>query len=138
MNSITNELVCLLHSRIDPKFSNDGPLLFFIMCNNIHRNHLAFIESIKHKIRLSSLDEYKDDVQAFLRFIQDNLCLITSTGAEDGMRNDLIPHLLLQLCNTKIPMFQQPVLKWHRKYMENNLKITPLTLVTMADNECQS
>lgn len=107
------------------------------MCTHIHRNHVAFVESIKNKIRMSSLSEFKDDVPTFLRFLQDNLRLITSTGAEETSNNDLIPHILLQLRNTKIPLFQQSILKWHREYMENKLSTTPMKLVAMADEECQ-
>lgn len=83
MNSVTPDFATLLQSRIDPAYSLDGPLLFFTMCTHIHRNHLAFVESIKTKIRKSSLIEFKDDVQNFLRFLQDNLHLITSTGASE-------------------------------------------------------
>jgi hypothetical protein len=137
MNSITPDYATLLQSRIDPAYSLEGLLLFFTMCAHIHRNHLVFVESIKTKIRASSLIEFKDDVQNFLRFLQDNLHLITSTGASENEHKDLIPHILLQLCTTKIPIFQQSVLKWHRKYMENKLTLTPTSLVTMAAEECQ-
>jgi hypothetical protein len=137
MNSLTSEFAALIHSRIDPKYSTDGPTLLFTMCFHIHRNHLAFIESIKNKIRLSTLQEFKNDVPSFLRFLQDNLRLITSTGASDTAHNDLIPHILLQLRTTTIPLFQQSVLKWQRNYMENSLTLTPSTLVSMADEECQ-
>jgi isopenicillin N synthase-like dioxygenase len=51
--------------------------------------------------------------------------------------NDLLPHMLMQLWNTTIPLFQQTVLKWQRNYMENSLKLLPTLLITMADNECQ-
>jgi hypothetical protein len=137
MNSISYEFAALIHSRIDPDFSSDGPLLLFTMCTHIHRNHVAFVESVKNKIRLSTLSEFKDDIPTFLRFLQNNLRLITSTGAEDTSNNDLIPHILLQLRNTKIPLFQQSILKWHREYMENKLSTTPMKLVAMADDECQ-
>jgi hypothetical protein len=85
----------------------DGPLLFIAMCNRIHRNHLAFIESIKHKI----------DV--------------------DTSHNDLIPHIL-KLRNTTILLFQQRIFTWQRKYMENSLKVSPMKLVSMTDEECQT
>jgi hypothetical protein len=137
MNSLTNDFAALLHSRIDPAYSSDGPLLLHTMCTHIHRNHIAFVESVKGKIRLATLVEYKDDVPEFLRFLQDNLRLITSAGHDDEAHNDLIPHILLQLRNTKIPIFQQTILKWHRQYMENKLKLTSNKLVTMADEECQ-
>jgi hypothetical protein len=137
MNSLTPEFAALLHSRIDPTYSTDGPTLLFTMCFHIHRNHIAFVESIKNKIRLSTLSEFKNDVPSFLRFLQDNLRLITSTGATDNTNNDLIPHILLQLRTTTIPLFQQSVLKWQRKYMENSLPLTAPSLVSMADEECQ-
>jgi hypothetical protein len=45
-NSITPSFASLLHSQIDPKYCNDGPLLLLIMCLHIHRNHLPFVESV--------------------------------------------------------------------------------------------
>jgi hypothetical protein len=137
MNSLTADFAALLHSRINPKYSSDGPTLLFTMCTHIHWNHLAFVESIKNKIRLATLSDYKNDVPKFLRFLQDNLRLIISTGVADRTHNDLIPHILLQLRSTTIPFFQQSVLKWQRDYMENTLILTPSSLVTLADEECQ-
>ncbi len=59
--------------------------------------------------------------------------LISTTGMDDTTNNDLLPHTLLQLHYTKIPVFQQTVLKWHRNYMEGKLQITQL--VQMANDE---
>ena len=137
MNSLTNDFALLLHSCIDQKYSADGPTLLYTMRSHIHRNHLAFVESIKNKIRLSALAEFKQDVPSFLWFLQNNLRLITSTGASDTANNDLIPHILLQLRSTTIPIFQQSVLQWQRNYMENKLALMPSNLVTLADEECQ-
>jgi hypothetical protein len=72
------------------------------------------MESIKNNICLSTLQEHKDDVSLFLWAIQDNLRLIKSTGDDYSSHNDLIPHIFLQLRATKIPIFQQEVLCWHR------------------------
>ncbi len=114
MNSLTTDFVALLHSRIDQKYSTDGPTLLFTMCFHLHRNHLAFLESIKNKIRLSTLVEFKNDVPSFLRFLQDNLHLITSTGAADNANNDLIHGkdrtcrlYILTTCFYKIAFFQK-------------------------------
>jgi hypothetical protein len=107
------------------------------MCNHIHRNRVALVESIKNKIHMSTLIGSKDDVPTFLCFLQGNLWFITSTRADDVSNTDLIPHILLQLWNTKIPLFQQSVLKWHQEYMENKLSTTLTKLVAMADDECQ-
>jgi hypothetical protein len=119
------------------QYSTDGPLFFITMCSHTHRNHLAFVESVKHKIHVSTLNEHKNDVAAYLQFLQDNLHIMTSTGDEDSLHNDLIPHIFMQLCNTTIPLFQKKVLNWQRKYMENSLKVSPTQLMTMADEECQ-
>ncbi len=113
--------VALLYSRIDLKYSSDWPLLLITMCSHIHQNHLALVESIKMKIRSTTLAEYKDNVTAYLRFLQDNLHLISPAGMDNKMHNDLIPHIFGQLRGTKIPIFQQQILKWQREYMENCL-----------------
>jgi hypothetical protein len=107
------------------------------MCTHIHQNHTAFVESIKNKIRLTTIQEYKDDAPNFLRALQDDLGLISSMGNIDAENNDLIPHILLQLQCTKIPLFQQAILHWHRQYMEGKLQLTPLKLIQMADEESQ-
>jgi hypothetical protein len=137
MNSLTHDFAALLHSRIDPAYSSDGPLLLFVMCNHIHRNHIAFVESIKNKIQTTTLAEHKNDMQEYLRLLQENLRLITSTGVSENVHGDLVSHIFLQLRLTKIPVFQQIVLQWHHDYMENKLKVTPSELVQMAGDECQ-
>jgi hypothetical protein len=115
LNSFTPEFAALLHSRIDPKYSADGPLLFIIMCCHIHRNHLAFVESIKNRIWLATLSDHKNDVAGYLHFLHNNLRIITSTGSDAKAHNDLLPHIFMQLRFTTIPIFQQKVLEWQRK-----------------------
>jgi len=105
MNSLTADFATLLHSRIDAKYCADGPLLLFTLCQNIHRNHLAFVESVKTKIQSSTLQQHNNDVPVYLRFLNDNIKLIASTGANDTTHNDLIPHILNQLRSTTIPLF---------------------------------
>jgi hypothetical protein len=113
-------------------------LLLFTMCHHIHYNHFAFVESVKDEIRQSTLAEHKDDMSTYLnRFLQNNLRLISSTGLAENDHFDLIPHIMCQLHCTKIPLFQQAALKWHREYMERTLKITPTQIVEKADEESQ-
>jgi hypothetical protein len=137
MNSLTSDFAALLHTRIDSTYCSDGPLLLHTLCQHIHRNHRAFVESIKSKIRSSTLPEHNNDVPKYLRFLGENLKLISSTGVQEHDHDDLIPHIFLQLRTTTIPIFQQSILKWQREYFENNLDLTPQTLVTKADQECQ-
>jgi hypothetical protein len=107
------------------------------MCQHIHRNHLAFVESIKHKIPQAMLQEFQNDLPAYLQFLSNTVKLISLTGYQDQEHNDLLPHLLLQLRSTTIPMFQQSVLKWQREYFENTLALTLSSLISKADKECQ-
>jgi hypothetical protein len=53
------------------------------------------------------------------------------------IHTDLVPHILIQLRTTTIPVFQQLVLTRQREYMENKLKFNPSSLATLADQECQ-
>jgi len=137
LNSMTPEFSAIVFSRIDPQYCSDGPLILFVMCQHIHRNHLAFVETTKNKIRLSTLSEHKNDVRTYLRFLHDNLKVISSTGSDDNEHKDLIPHILLQLRTTTIPLFQQSILKWQREYFENTFPLTPSLLVQKADQEVQ-
>jgi hypothetical protein len=69
MNSFTSDFAALIHSRIDTAYCMDGPLILFTMCQNIHLNHLAFVETIKSKIRSSSMADFNQDVSKYLRFL---------------------------------------------------------------------
>lgn len=80
LNSLTPTFAATLHSRIDQKYSSDGPLLLVTMCNHVHRNHLAFVESVKHKLRTTTLQDHNNDVPKYLQFLQDNTHLqVTKT-----------------------------------------------------------
>jgi hypothetical protein len=137
MSSLTPKFAVIPHSHIDPLYCSDGPLLLDTMRQHKHRNHLAFVETIKNKICMATLADFKNDIPLYLRFLSNNLKLITSTGTADSEHKDLIPHLFLQLRATTIPVFQQSVLKWQRDYLENTLPLTPLSLVLKANQECQ-
>jgi len=81
--------------------------------------------------------DFNQDVSKYLRFLSDNLRLISSTGAEANAHNDLVPHILQQLRATTIPLFQQAILRWQRAYFESTLSLTPQSLVLKADQERQ-
>jgi len=83
------------------------------------------------------LQEFQNDLPAYLQFLSNTVKLISLTGYQDQEHNDLLPHLLLQLRSTTIPMFQQSVLKWQREYFENTLALTLSSLISKADKECQ-
>jgi hypothetical protein len=73
MNSLMPEFTALLYSCLDSQYSLDGQLIFVMLCNHIHRNHLAFVEVVKNKIQTSCLEEPKNDISIYLRFLTNNL-----------------------------------------------------------------
>jgi len=48
------------------QYSLDGQLIFIMLCNHIHRNHLVFVKAVKNKIRTSTLAEHKNDIPGYL------------------------------------------------------------------------
>ncbi len=52
---IMDDLSITFLGCIEQDYHNDGPLLLWIICNNIHRNSIAFIETMKSKIRAANL-----------------------------------------------------------------------------------
>jgi len=66
MNSLTPEFSALLYSHLDSQYSLDGQLIFIMLCNHIHRNHLVFVKAVKNKIRTSTLAEHKNDIPGYL------------------------------------------------------------------------
>jgi hypothetical protein len=107
MNSLTPDFAALLYSRLDSQYSLDGQLIFITLCNHIHRNHLAFVEAVMNKIQTSTLAKHKNNIQAYLRFLTNNLRVITSTGVADDLQNDLIPRIFLQLRPQQFPFFNK-------------------------------
>ncbi len=67
---------------IRPKIYERWSLFLFLLCNNIHQNHIDFIEFTKSQIRSTTLEQQKMDVEAFILDVSNLLCLITSAGKE--------------------------------------------------------
>jgi hypothetical protein len=131
-NMMTPSFAALIHSRVD-----QITVWMAHYCSSQCAITSTGIMSIKHKIHLSTLGLITRMMSVYLRFLQDNLSIITSTGDADNIHNDLLPHIFMQLQLTTIPLFQQRVLTWQPKYMENSLQLLAMTLITMADEECQ-
>jgi hypothetical protein len=49
LRSITDDFSITIINRIPQDFRNDGPLILWTICNNIHRNNVAFVETINRK-----------------------------------------------------------------------------------------
>ena len=120
LNSLIPEFAATLHSRTEQKYSLDGPLLFITLCQHIYRKHLTFLESIKHIICIITLAGHANNITDCLKFLQDNMRIITATGDEDMAHNDLLPHILMQLRNTTILLLMHQV---HSKVLQASMHV---------------
>ncbi len=110
-----------------------------MICYNIHRSNVAFTESIKTIIFDTALLQFDGDAKKYVEHIHNKLCLITHSATPTMSHNDLLPHILTQLCSSTVPAFQQEMQKWHINYLEGQLStLTPTKLLTQADTKIQS
>jgi hypothetical protein len=80
MNSLTPDFAAILHSRIDPLYCSNGPLLLHTMCQHIHHNHLTFIKTIKNKN--STIPVFQQSVLKWQRdYLENQLPLTPSSLA---------------------------------------------------------
>jgi hypothetical protein len=118
LGSITNHFCITIISRIPQEYQNDGPLILWLICNNIHHNNIAFIESIKKRVRESTLLQFGDDVPKYILHIKDSLRLITTSNMNTTTHNDLLVYLFAQLQLCKVPLFKEAIDAWHIAYLE--------------------
>jgi hypothetical protein len=139
LGSLTDEFCLTIIHRIHQDYRKDGVVILWTICNNIHRNNIAFVETIKGKIRDSVLSAFQDDVSKYIMHIKDNLTLITSSEDKEATEhNDLIIHLFQQLKKSPVPLFKEAIDKWHVKYLEAKMpQLTPLGLLKLADDKIQ-
>jgi hypothetical protein len=117
---------------------NDGPLFLWTICNHIHCNNVAFVESIKHKIHSATLAMFSNDACVYIVHIKDNLCLITLNDSINTTHNDLLVHIFNQLASSPIKAFSEWIQKLYFDYLEAKLpNLTPVTLLKDADNKAQ-
>jgi hypothetical protein len=118
LGSITDDFCIIIIKRILQEYRNDAPLLLWIICNNIHKNNIAFVETMKCKIRDSTLLQFCNDVSKYITHIKDNLCLITSSDNGTIEHIDLLTYLFQQLKLCNITLFKEAIDAWHIKYLE--------------------
>jgi hypothetical protein len=139
LRSLTDDFSLAIINRIPQEFRNDGPLiLLWTICNNIHRNNIAFIESIKSKIRDTKLSQFDDDVCKYIIHVKDNLRLITVADDLSRKHNDLLVHLFGQLSLSPIRPFREAMEELHVEYLEAKLHgLTPTKLLKQVDDKAQ-
>lgn len=138
LGSITDDFCITIINRIPQEYRNDGPLLLWTICNNIHRNNIAFVESIKCKICDSTLSQFNGDISKYIFHTKDNLCLIMTSDASTPTHTDLLIYLFTQLQLCKVPLFKEAVDARHIAYLEAKLPgLTPEKLLKMTDDKIQ-
>jgi hypothetical protein len=138
LGSITDDFYITIISRILQEYRNDGPLILWLICNNIHHNNIAFVESIKRRVRESTLSQFGDDIPKDILHIKDSLCLITTSDMNTTTHNDLLVYLFDQLQLYKVPLFKEAIDAWHIVYLEAKLPgINPEALLKMAEYKIQ-
>jgi hypothetical protein len=138
LHSLTDDFSVTIVNRIPTALRNDGPLFLWTICNHIHRNNVAFVESIKHKVRSATIATFANDPCAYILHIKDNLWLITVNENTASEHNDLLVHIFNQLTSAPIKPFQEWAQKLYINYLEAKLPdLTPSTLLKDADDKAQ-
>jgi hypothetical protein len=138
MSSITDTFSITIINRVPQDLRNDGPLLLWTVCNHIHHNNIAFVETIKNKIRNATLTHFNDDVENYIIYIKDNLRLINAATDDTKEHNDLITYIFTQLSASNINLFQETIQKWQIDYLEAKLPdLMPTKLLKLADDKVQ-
>jgi hypothetical protein len=135
--SIADDFSVMILHCIPESYHNDGPYVLWTICNHIHRNNIAFVETIKQHICDTTLDHFDNDVLKYIVSIRDNLRLITSSSKKDNHR-DLLVYLFRPLTVCPIEPFKQAVQRWHVDYLEAKTPdLSPTLLLEKADTKVQ-
>lgn len=136
--SVTDDFSVTVIHRVPQDLRNDGPLILWTICNNIHCNNIALVETIKAKIRTATLSQFHDEIPKYIIFLRDNLWLITAATDECTSNNDLLTYIFQQLQLCEIQGFKKAIQDWHVEYLEAKLPdLTPTKLLKMADDKMQ-
>ncbi len=134
--SISTDLTVTLINRILQLYRNDGTYILWALTNNIYRNNIAFIETIREKIFITDLTQHNQDIEKYLIFIKNNLRLITTQSSPSEQHIGLITYSLHQLKQTKNQIFLRYVQDLHVKYQEAKLPgYTPAKLLLDVEDK---
>lgn len=124
--------------RVNTAYQNDGVVILWTICNNVHRSNIAFTETIKATIRHMNLTDY-DTIDKYLIGIKDNLSLITpSDSADQTKHNDLIIYIFGHLKQCTVTPFKQYISRLQVQYLEASLPdLTPTKLLQLAEDKIQ-
>jgi hypothetical protein len=85
---------------------------------------------------MATLIDHGNDIEKYLIYIKNNLCMITSSSATKQNHSGLITYILHQLKQTTIAAFLHYIQDLHIEYQEGELpKYTPLKLIQDVEDK---
>jgi hypothetical protein len=132
MGSITEALSLIILHRIPRELCNDGTYILWTICNNVHRNNVAFTEHIREKITTASLQQFNNNVEDYIIFIKDNIHMLSSDASNSNEHRGLITYLLRQLKQSSVPLFSDYIRKFHVAFQEGKHKDLSLTELLLS------
>jgi hypothetical protein len=134
--SLTEDFCVTIVHRVNTTYRNDGLVILWTICNNVHRSNIAFTETIKAKIRNITLADFNTIDKYFIN-VKDSLSLITSSDAADATKhNDLIIYIFNQLTECSVAPFKHYISRLHVQYLEASLPdMTPVKLLQLAEDK---
>lgn len=73
LNSVTDTVSMALINRIPQDYRNDSPLILWTMRYSIHRNHVAFVETVKKKICKLRLGDCHDNIAQYIILVKNDI-----------------------------------------------------------------
>jgi hypothetical protein len=94
MGSISDALSLIILHRVPCELRNDGTYILWTNCNNVHRNNVALTEHVCEKITNATLQQFSNNVEDYIIFIKDNLCMLSSDTSNTTEHRGLITYIL--------------------------------------------
>mmetsp|Transcript_55 Transcript_55/g.103 ORF Transcript_55/g.103 Transcript_55/m.103 type:complete len:283 (+) Transcript_55:474-1322(+) len=136
-NSITDSLHTKLQNRAGDLLANDGQLLLWLLCQDIHHNSISYEADITKQIRTCSIAvNHNNDPRKYVTHVK-NLFQLILKDDNDTTHNDLIEPILQALQLSLFEKFNEAVEEWEIDYFGNLLTLTPATLLHKADKKLQ-
>jgi len=124
--SISPELSLTLLNCIAKLYHNDGTYVLWALTNNIYRNNIAFVESIREKIVMATVSQHDNNIEKYLIYIKNHLQMITTKPTPTRQHRGLITYILHQLKTSSNQILLHYIQDLHVSYKEGKLpKYTP-------------
>jgi len=126
----------ILMNRLQHQYRNGSTYMLWAITNNIYRNSIAFIKTIRERFTLAALAQHGNDMEQYLIFVKNHLCIIIGKPSSAKRHNGLITYTLHQLKGTSNPVFLRFIQDMHVQYQEAQLpKYTPLKLILEVEDK---